>query len=190
MEGNIEKVRQVAFFLDRDGVINPDHGYLHKIEDFEFLPGVFEACRMILQIGFKIVIVTNQAGIGRGYYTEAQFEELTAWMIGRFNQEGIEISDVQFCPHHPEAGLGKYKKDCSHRKPNPGMLLAAAKKLDISLSGSVLVGDKISDMLAGENAGVQSLFYVNNSESEGDKSEDFIRCKSLIEAVTLFSKHQ
>ncbi|WP_133468563.1 D-glycero-beta-D-manno-heptose 1,7-bisphosphate 7-phosphatase [Paraglaciecola marina] len=186
MDKGLTKASSKAFFLDRDGVINVDHGYVHKIKDFEFFPGVFEACQIIAQAGFKIVIVTNQAGIGRGYYTEQEFNELTSWMVEQFEQQGVSISEVQFCPHHAESGIGHYKQECSHRKPNPGMLLTAAKNLNICLNQSVLVGDKYSDMYAGANAGVEALFYVNKNELEVKESDFFTRCHSLHQAVTLF----
>ncbi|MEP0357630.1 MAG: D-glycero-beta-D-manno-heptose 1,7-bisphosphate 7-phosphatase [Paraglaciecola sp.] len=186
MDNSLDQSGSKAFFLDRDGVINIDHGYVYKIEDFEFIPGVFEACKIISQAGFKIVVVTNQAGIGRGYYTEQQFNELTSWMVEQFEQQGVAISEVRFCPHHAESGIGRYKQECFHRKPNPGMLLTAAKNLNICLEQSVLVGDKYSDMFAGANAGVEALFYVTEAELEVKKSDFFIRCQSLHEAVTLF----
>lgn len=172
-----------AFFLDRDGVINVDHGYVNSPENFEFISGVFEACRLIVKQGYKIVVVTNQAGIGRGFYSEEQFHKLTKWMIEEFSQHGVEISDVQFCPHHESAGLGQYKLECFYRKPNPGMILKSAEKLNINLAESVLVGDKKSDIDAARNAGIGTKFMVGSHFSE---VEDFYSSENLYEAVNRY----
>lgn len=143
-----------ALFLDRDGVINIDHAYVCKKEDFEFVDGIFELCRRAKLLGFLICVVTNQAGIGRGYYTEADFLRLTDWMCGAFSDEGVVIDKVYFCPTHPEHGVGEYKVDSPFRKPGPGMILQAAQELDIDLARSILVGDKETDIVAGISAGV------------------------------------
>lgn len=143
-----------ALFLDRDGVINIDHAYVSKKEHFEFVEGIFELCRNAKQLGFLICVVTNQAGIGRGYYTEKDFLELTDWMCNVFSKEGSEIDKVYFCPTHPEHGVGEYKIDSRFRKPGPGMILQAADELGIDLAKSILVGDKETDIQAGIAAGV------------------------------------
>jgi len=149
-----------ALFLDRDGVINIDHTYVSKKEDFEFVDGIFELCRSAKQLGFLIFVVTNQAGIGRGYYTEKDFLDLTDWMMGVFNNEGAAIDKVYFCPTHPEHGIGKFKVDSYYRKPGPGMILLAAEEFDVDLGHSVLVGDKESDIAAGLAANVRvNLLY-------------------------------
>lgn len=143
-----------ALFLDRDGVINHDHGYVHRIADFEFIEGIFALGRAASAAGFKLIVVTNQAGIGRGYYTPVQFLELSDWMRKQFSSEGAEITDVYFCPHHPEHGIGIYRRECSCRKPNPGMLLRAAEEHGLDLGRSILVGDTASDIEAATRAGV------------------------------------
>lgn len=143
-----------ALFLDRDGVINIDHAYVSKKENFEFVEGIFELCRRAKQQGFLICVVTNQAGIGRGYYTEKDFLSLTDWMCGVFSNEGAAVDKVFFCPTHPEHGVGEYKVDSLFRKPGPGMILQAAQELDIDLAKSILVGDKETDIQAGIAAGV------------------------------------
>lgn len=127
-----------AAFLDRDGVINIDHAYVHDREHFEWVPGVLEGARMLTDAGFLLVVVTNQSGIGRGYYTEADFHALTDWMCSVFAQAGAPIAAVRFCPHHPEKALGLYRRECRCRKPQPGMILDAAKDLNIDLSRSIL----------------------------------------------------
>lgn len=143
-----------AVFLDRDGVINQNHGYVHKREDFDFIKGVFDVARYAHAQRYKLVVITNQAGIARGYYTEEQFHQLTDWMCQRFSAAGAPIERVYFSPYHPTAGLGQYLKDDVSRKPHPGMILQAQKDLSIDLSRSVLIGDKSSDIQAGTAAGV------------------------------------
>ena len=171
-----------AFFLDRDGVINADHGYVSKPEDFEFLPDVFNACRQIQSAGYLIVIVTNQAGIARGFYSEQDFETLTNWMLERFNNEGITITDVEYCPHHPTAGRGEYLQTCSCRKPAPGMILRASRKYDIDPAQSVMVGDKPSDIDAATNAGLAYCYAIQGDYALGDEHAVPL-CGSLWEAV-------
>lgn len=143
-----------ALFLDRDGVINIEKNYVYKIEDFEFIDGIFELTKSFQDKGYLIIVITNQAGIGRGYYTEEDFHILNDWMIDQFKQKGITINDVYFCPFHPTHGIGEYKRDSFDRKPNPGMILTAKNQYDINLSESILIGDKDSDIQAGEAARV------------------------------------
>jgi len=149
-----------ALFLDRDGVINEDSGYTHRIADFVFMPGIFDLCRHARGCGLALVVVTNQAGIGRGLYTEADFLLLTSWMEQRFAAEGAALDRVYFCPDHPD-GLGAFRRESAFRKPNPGMLLQARDELALDLPASVLVGDKWSDIEAGQRAGVGvNLLYA------------------------------
>jgi D-glycero-D-manno-heptose 1,7-bisphosphate phosphatase len=149
-----------ALFLDRDGVINVDHGYVHRPEHFEFMPGIFALVRTARELGLAVVVVTNQAGIGRGLYTEADFLQLTRWMLARFTEESAAIERVYHCPTHPTAGIGAYKVDSPMRKPGPGMLLLARDELALDLPRSVLLGDKISDVQAGLAAGVGSNWLL------------------------------
>lgn len=145
---------QSAVFLDRDGVINVNHGHVHKREGFDFIDGIFNVARYAHEQGHKIVVITNQAGIGRGYYTEEDFHQLTAWMCEQFSAAGAPIEQVYFSPYHPTAGIGNYLKDDFSRKPQPGMILQARAELDLDLRSSVLIGDKASDIQAGIAAGV------------------------------------
>jgi D-glycero-D-manno-heptose 1,7-bisphosphate phosphatase len=145
---------KTALFLDRDGVINVDRDYVYRIEEFEFLPGIFDLCQSAQKAGFVPVVVTNQAGIGRGYYTEEDFRRITVWMLDQFRSRGIEIGRVYHCPFHPSAGIGKYRRESFDRKPNPGMILKARDAFALDLAKSVLVGDKDSDLEAGRAAGV------------------------------------
>lgn len=143
-----------ALFLDRDGVINVDHAYISRKDDFEFIDGIFQLCREAKRLDYLVFVITNQAGIARGYFTEQDFINLTAWMRGVFASEECEIDSVYYSPYHPEHGIGAYKKDSDCRKPNPGMILRAAREFDVDLGRSVLVGDKASDIDAGCAAGI------------------------------------
>jgi D-glycero-D-manno-heptose 1,7-bisphosphate phosphatase len=143
-----------AAFLDRDGVINLDRGYVYRREDFEFVPGALEGARRLHAMGFLLVVASNQSGIGRGFYGEADFEALTAWMRNEFQAAGAPLAGVYHCPHHPTEAIGAYRRACDCRKPAPGMLIAAAKDLGIDLPTSVMFGDKASDLEAARAAGV------------------------------------
>lgn len=158
-----------ALFLDRDGVINIDKGYVHKIEDFEFVEGIFDLCTYFQGQGYLLIVVTNQSGIGRGYYTEADFRLLTDWMMAQFKNRGILISKVYHCPDHP-AITGP----SSRRKPNPGMLLEAAEEFDLDLSASILIGDKPSDVEAAERAGIQHRFLACKNEKINRSDLDWL----------------
>ena len=144
-----------ALFLDRDGIINIDHGYVYKQSEFEFLSGIFDVCQYATQKDYVIIVITNQSGIGRGKYSSLAFTQLTSWMIAEFAKQDVKITDVYFCPHHPTAGLGDYRIECQCRKPAPGMILQAAKEHQIDLIKSLFIGDKISDMQAANAAGIK-----------------------------------
>lgn len=158
---------RAALFLDRDGVINVDHGYVCRPEDFDFIEGVFDLVATAHRLGYLVVVVTNQAGIGRGYYSEADFHVLTAWMRQRFVEHAGYIDAVYFCPFHPEHGVGEYRRESNCRKPAPGMLLQAGRELDIDFGKSILVGDKPSDMAAGRAAGVGTLLHFGGDQKDG-----------------------
>ena len=143
-----------ALFLDRDGVINVDRGYVCREDAFEFVEGIFDVCREAVGRGFLIVVITNQAGIARGLYSEHQFLALTHWMCEAFRVQGAPIAKVYFCPFHPEHGVGTYKRESIDRKPGPGMILRAAAELGIDLKRSFMVGDRDTDVRAGMAAGV------------------------------------
>ena len=146
---------RAAAFLDRDGVLNVDTGYLHRIEDLEWIQGAQKAVGMLNEAGFLVVIITNQSGIGRGYFTEADFLKLTEGMKTALKLKGAQIDAVYFCPNHPEHGLGSYKVACDFRKPRPGMILQAIKEWEIELTQSFFIGDRESDRKAAEAAGVK-----------------------------------
>lgn len=155
-----------ALFLDRDGVINYDYGYVHSIEDFVFVEGIFDLVIQAVQHSYEVFVVTNQAGIGRGYYTESQFQLLSDWMCGKFMSKGVEIRKVYYCPNHPVFGVGAYKRVDSRRKPGPGMFADAASEFQLSMADSILIGDKMSDIEAGLIAGVGTNILLNFNDIE------------------------
>jgi D-glycero-D-manno-heptose 1,7-bisphosphate phosphatase len=162
-----------GLILDRDGVVNEDSGYLHRIEDCRFVDGIFELTAAFAVRGFAIVIASNQSGIGRGLYTEADFERLMAWMKGEFARRGVTIAGVYHCPDHPTEGIGRHRRANPWRKPGPGMLLQAARDLDLDLASSWTVGDQMSDIDAGRAAGVGTLVRYDPLAPEVARCQDF-----------------
>ena len=154
-----------ALFLDRDGVINQDLGYVYKQQEFIFMDGIFELVRFANQNLMPVIIVTNQAGIGRGYYSVNDFEKITDWMKQQFLLQDAKIDAVYYCPDHPTEGIGEYRRDSFDRKPNPGMFLKAAVDHQINLTQSIMIGDKDTDMLAARRAGIEHLFLIGNINS-------------------------
>jgi len=149
-----------ALILDRDGVINVDHGYVSEPDKFEVTEGVFEALRRAQKLGYLLVVVTNQSGIARGYFTEDDYRRLEAHMRAIFLAEGIAFTGIYHCPHHPDGGIQHLAVHCDCRKPEPGMILRAARDHDIDLAESVMVGDKASDIAAARAAGVGQSYLV------------------------------
>lgn len=173
-----------ALFLDRDGVVNVDHGYVHRADNVEFIDGIFELVQLANWADFAVVIVTNQAGIARGLYTEHCFQTLSHWMMVRFAEAGARIDAIYHCPHHPTAGLGALKRVCTCRKPAPGMLLQAIQDLSLSPESSILVGDKESDIEAGAGAAIGSLFLLHppsGATLENDGNPNAIRISHLLD---------
>ncbi|MGM9489811.1 D-glycero-beta-D-manno-heptose 1,7-bisphosphate 7-phosphatase [Ideonella sp. YS5] len=160
-----------AAFLDRDGVINRDIGYLHRWEDFEFLPGALDAMRRLHEAGYALVIVTNQSGIARGYYTEDDYQALTREMRRAMERAGCPPAGIFHCPHHPGGSVGAYAIACECRKPQPGMLLRAARDLNLDLAASLIVGDKLADAQAGRSAGVGRVYLVRSGHELEDGAE-------------------
>lgn len=177
-----------ALFLDRDGVINVDSGYIWRNEDFIFLDGVFEACLAAQNLGYRLVIVTNQAGIGRGLYTEQQFHALTGWMEKQFRENGIEIARTYFSPTHPEEGIGVYKRESPDRKPGPGMLFKARDAFNIDMAASAIVGDRETDIEAGINGGVGNRLLLEGTEATTGTRADAV-LGSLADAVAWLAKN-
>ena len=179
-----------GLILDRDGVINEDTGYLHRIEDCRFVDGIFELTAGFAQRGFTIVIASNQSGIGRGYYTEADFQRLMAWMTGEFGRRGAAIAGVYHCPDHPTEGVGPYRRANPWRKPGPGMLLEAAKDLDLDLARSWTVGDQMSDIEAGRSAGVGTLVRYDPLAPAVARCQDFWIVPRLRAILELLAREQ
>jgi D-glycero-D-manno-heptose 1,7-bisphosphate phosphatase len=167
----VNACRNKALFLDRDGVINVERGYVHNRESFDFIPDIFELCQAAQNAGYLLIVVTNQAGIARGYYSEADFSALTDWMMDRFSEQSIKIAGVYYCPYHPVFGVGKYRRDSPDRKPNPGMLLRAKSEWNLDMASSILIGDKDSDMQAGSAAGVGTLIFLSTELSNVEPRE-------------------
>jgi len=152
-----------AAFVDRDGVLNEDHGYVFRIEDFRWLPGATGALRRLQDAGYALVVITNQSGIARGYYTPADFERLSAHMRDELAAHGVRLDAIEYCPHLADASVAAYRRACDCRKPAPGMILRAAQALDIDLAASVLFGDKPGDIAAGRAAGVGSCWLIGDN---------------------------
>lgn len=169
-----------ALFLDRDGVINVDRGFVCRLQDFEWMAGIFDVARTAQQLGMVLVVVTNQSGIGLGYYTDDEFQALTSFMRERFAAEQAPLAAVYHCPFHPEAIEHRYRAaDHPWRKPRPGMLLAARDELTIDLERSVLLGDRLVDLQAGAAAGVGNLGLVGTAEITSPRLPPFERFPSL-----------
>ena len=155
-----------AAFLDRGGVIIVARVYVRRLEDFGFVPGAVDAMRALKQAGFVLVVVTNQSGIARGYYTEAQYLALTIAIKQALAEAGAAIDAVYHCPHHPAGAVAGLTVECECRKPGPGMIFRAAMELNLSLSDSILVGDKPSDIQAARAAGVGKAYIVHSENAE------------------------
>ena len=173
-----------AIFLDRDGTINVEKHYLHKIEDFEFLPGVIEGLRLLQEEGFLLIIITNQSGIGRGYYKEEDFLALNAWMLDALKENEVTIIKTYYCPHLPDAKIEKYHKVCSCRKPSLGMYEQAIKEFDIDLSRSFAIGDKIRDCSICEKTDCRGFLISNNEKAEIIKGVQEGAYRSVLYATT------
>jgi D-glycero-D-manno-heptose 1,7-bisphosphate phosphatase len=154
-----------ALFFDRDGVINQEVGYLHRSEDVVWVEGIFPLARTAVRLGYKLVVVTNQSGIARGFYTMADFEALMDWIRAEFIARQAPLDAVYLCPYHPLHGVGEYRREHIDRKPGPGMLLRAAKDLSLDLTQSVMIGDRCSDVAAANAAGLRQAFLISGTES-------------------------
>ena len=173
----LESSVQKAVFLDRDGVINIDKAYVSKIEDFEFCEGLFAALRVFQKLGYLLIIVTNQSGIGRGYYTEKDFETLSTWMKKKLLIENIKIDALYHCPHAPE-------ENCECRKPKSGMFKQALKNFNIDMTNSWMIGDKKSDIEAAQGAGILNTIFLGNAQN----SEAKYCVNFLLDTINLIKK--
>ena len=155
-------------FLDRDGVINMDFGYVHKLDDLVFLAGLEYGLKKLSSDGFKLFIVTNQSGIARGYYTETHFHEFMKVMLEKLKMKGIEISGYEYCPHHRDGAVPKYTKICGCRKPKPGMLERILLREGVEAKDCIIIGDNITDIIAGKSAGIKNRILINKEKKESD----------------------
>ena len=146
-----------AIFLDRDGVINKEVNYLYKIENFEFINGIFESCLYFQNLGYIIIIITNQSGISRNFYTDNEYQKLSEWMLVEFSKHGIIIQDTFYCPHGPES-------NCRCRKPKPGMFIEAKNKHNINMKESWMIGDSEIDIQSANGADIQNTILVRSGK--------------------------
>jgi D-glycero-D-manno-heptose 1,7-bisphosphate phosphatase len=169
------KIINKAIFLDRDGVINKEVNYLHKIDSFIFLEGIFDSCKHFISLGYVIIVITNQSGIARGYYSQNDYQKLTNWMLNEFKKNGISILDIFHCPHSP-------KVNCDCRKPKPGMFLLAKKIHNIKLAQSWMIGDKETDIQAANNAGIVNTILL---ESGHEIKKEESNAKFILKSINL-----
>ena len=178
--------KKPAVFLDRDGTINVDRHYLHKVEDFEFIPGAPQAIKALKNAGYAVVVVTNQSGVARDYFSLDDVARLHEHIQKELAAAGTGIDAFYICPHHPEKGLDKFRKECDCRKGQPGLLFQASADLGIDLQRSFMVGDKLADIEAGENAGCQPILVLTGYGQEARLRLDDNRaivCADLASAV-------
>ena len=175
-------MKEKAVFLDRDGVINIEKNYLHKIEDFEFIPGLFSSLQYLLSLDYKLFIITNQSGIGREYYTQKDFDILTSWMLKELEKHNIKISQVELCPHAPN-------QECECRKPKIQMIDNILVNHNIDLASSWLIGDKSSDIKCALNAGISNTIQVKSGHDfkEIDSLAHYV-CNSIADIKGIIKK--
>ena len=172
------QLNKKAIFLDRDGVINIEVNYLYRINDFEFIEGIFEACHHFQNLGYSIIIVTNQSGIARDLYKDKDFQVLTNWMIKEFKKNHINILDIFHCPHSPDS-------HCNCRKPKPGMLLNAKHKHNINMQNSWIIGDKETDIIAGISSGITNTILVKSGHKIDELNS---KTKFIIDSIQQTNK--
>ncbi len=181
-----------AVFLDRDGTINREVDVLRRVSQLKILPGVARAIRRINKLGFLTIVVTNQPVVARGWLTEKGVERINNILIKRLARAGAKIDAIYYCPHHPNANLKKYRKNCSCRKPKPGMILKAMKRFGISRKGSFMVGDYVWDIMAGKAAGLKTILIKSSMRSVDPKyahvKPDFV-ARDLGEAVKIIRRY-
>jgi D-glycero-D-manno-heptose 1,7-bisphosphate phosphatase len=185
--------RNVAVFLDRDGTINEEVGYLDSPDKLKVIPASYQAIKLIKLNGMKAVVISNQSGVARGFFTEEFVQEINNFIAADLQKHGAVIDKFYYCPHHPEHGHGEYLQNCNCRKPAPGMLLQAAQELNIDLSSSYFVGDRFIDMETAKNVGAKGILvktgYGEDSLQDGgpdtatpDNAPDVITA-DILEAV-------
>jgi D,D-heptose 1,7-bisphosphate phosphatase len=192
--------KNTAVFLDRDGTINEEVGYLDSLDKLKIIPSAYEAIRLINESGMKVVVISNQAGVARGFFTEDFVKITHEHLQTALRQQGATIDNFYYCPHHPTEGIEPYRKDCNCRKPAPGMLLRAVQDLNIDLTRSYLVGDRFNDMEAGKKIGVRGILVKTGfgqsllqddgpDEATPENKPDFIAA-DILEAVKWILKNK
>lgn len=180
-----------ALFLDRDGVINIEKKYVYRIADFEFMEGIFDILHFFQERDYLLIIITNQAGIGRGLYREEDFWRLTDWILESFKEQGIHIAQVYFSPFHPVDGIGKYKRDDISRKPKPGMIQQAQNDFELNLAQSILIGDKESDIEAGLNAGVKNnILFCPPEKNFPPDTKASLTIRQLADLISIYQQDE
>ena len=149
-----------TIFLDRDGIINVDKGYVYKISDFELVENILQSLKLFQELGYQLIIVTNQAGIAKGFYSEKDYFKLTNYYLNLLRINDISIKKVYFCPHHINGINPRYKINCNCRKPKPGMIEMAIKDHSVDVDNSIMIGDNLSDMKAGIKAKIKNNFLI------------------------------
>ena len=180
--------------FDRDGVINIEKSYLHKIEDFEYETGVIEGLKKLKELGYRFLIITNQAGIARGYYTEDDYLKLEKFIMDDLKNKGISIEKTYYCPHHPE-GKGIYRKECECRKPDIGNFLMAINEFSIDVKNSFMVGDRITDLIPAEKLGFKTVivktgYGMENIVKLGDYGLKSLIVENINEFAELLMKNE
>lgn len=157
-----------AVFLDRDGTINIDKNYLYRKEDFEFMPGAIEGLKKLQEAGYLLIVITNQSGIARGYYTEADYEKLTEYMKSELQKKGVFLTDVLYCPHHPEGVISEYRINCDCRKPKLGLFYEAINKWNVDINNSIAIGDKVRDLEICKETKCRGILIGNKVEKDNE----------------------
>lgn len=182
-----------AVFLDKDGTIIEDVGYMQTPEQIRFIPGSIEAIKMLNEAGYKVVIISNQAGVARGLVTEDMLQTIDKVLHKRILNGGAHVDGIYYCPHHPEYGVYPYKQVCECRKPHPGLIKRAQRDLEINLSQSYMIGDKATDIEAGKRAGTKTIFVLTGQGKEQKEKlkekPDYIT-NNLLQATTWILSQQ
>ena len=185
----VTEERQGAVFLDRDGTINEEVGYLDSLEKLKLIPGAAEAIRLINKSGMRAVVITNQSGVARGFFDESFVEAVHARLAGMLHEENAFLDSIYFCPHHPTDGLGKYLQTCVCRKPAPGLLVRAVEELRLDTTRSYMVGDTLKDIEAGARAGIKGILVRTGYGETEEKALSGVGCDAQSGVAAIWPVH-